>query len=124
MSFMIVAWITEAMEFALAGLIGCYLFWALGVVGFDVAFRGFATDTPWFLFGAILFGTMATKSGLARRMAFLVMRRVGNTYSRILLGLIITAALMTFIVPSGVASVVVMAAVGVGVIEGVGGGAG
>src|SRR5438552_16725700 len=63
-SFMIVAWITEAMEFALAGLIGCYLFWALGVVGFDVAFRGFATDTPWFLFGAILFGTMATKTGL------------------------------------------------------------
>src|SRR5881296_2588308 len=45
-SFMIVAWIRGAMEFRLAGLIGCYLFWALGVVGFDVAFRGFATDTP------------------------------------------------------------------------------
>jgi len=116
-SFMIVAWITEAMEFALAGLIGCYLFWALGVVGFDVAFRGFATDTPWFLFGAILFGTMATKTGLARRMAFLVMRRVGSTYSRILLGLIVAAVLLTFIVPSGVACVVIMASIALGFIE-------
>jgi len=123
-SFMILAWITEAMEYALAGLIGCYLFWALRVVNFNVAFAGFATDTPWFLFGAILFGTMATKSGLARRMAFLVMRRVGNTYSRILLGLIITAAMLTFIVPSGVASVVIMSAVALGFIEAFGVGPG
>src|SRR5436190_7348419 len=123
-SFMLIAWITEAMEFALAGLIGCYLYWALGVAPFNVAFSGFATDTPWFLFGAILFGTMATKSGLARRMAFLVMGRVGNTYSRILLGLIITAAMLTFIVPSGVANVVIMAAVALGFIEAFGVGQG
>src|SRR4051812_21609794 len=50
-SFMILAWITEAVEYALAGFIGCYLFWALGVVPFGVAFSGFATDTPWFIFG-------------------------------------------------------------------------
>src|SRR5438105_11857011 len=69
-SFIIVAWITEAMEYATAGLIGCFLFWALGIVDFATAFSGFATDTPWFVFGATLFGTMAAKSGLARRLAF------------------------------------------------------
>lgn len=41
-AFMVVAWITQALEFALAGFIGCFLFWALGVVKFDVAFSGFA----------------------------------------------------------------------------------
>src|SRR6267378_3857610 len=123
-SFMILAWMTEALDLALAGLIGCYLYWALGVVNFNVAFSGFATDTPWFLFGALLFGTMATKSGLARRIAFLVMRRVGSTYSRILLGLIITGVLLTFIVPSGVANVVIMAAVTLGFIEAFGVGPG
>ena len=116
-SFMLIAWMTEAIEYALAGFIGCYLFWALGVVPFDVAFSGFATDTPWFLFGASLFGIMATKTGLARRIAFLVMKRVGNTYSRILLGLIITDFLLTFIIPSGIARVVVMAAVVLGLAE-------
>ena len=123
-SFMILAWITEALEYALAGFIGCYLFWALGVVPFAVAFSGFATDTPWFLFGAALFGAMATKTGLARRIAFLVMQRVGNTYSRILLGLIITDFLLTFVIPSGIARVVVMSAVALGLAEAFGVGPG
>src|SRR5262245_34965138 len=83
-SFMILAWITEAIDHALAGLIGCYLFWALKVVSFNVAFSGFANDTAWFLVGAMLFGTMAAKSGLARRLAYLVVLRVGQTYSRLL----------------------------------------
>src|SRR5262245_51785447 len=61
-SFIIIAWISEALDHALTGLIGCYLYWALGVVKFNVAFSGFANDTAWFLFGAVLFGAMATKS--------------------------------------------------------------
>ena len=122
--FMILAWITEAIDYALAGFIGCYLFWALGVVPFAVAFSGFATDTPWFLFGAALFGAMATKTGLARRIAFVVMERVGKTYARILLGLIITDFLLTFVIPSGIARVVVMSAVALGLVEAFGVGPG
>ncbi len=116
-SFMIIAWITEALAHALTGLIGCFLFWALRVVKFDVAFGGFADETPWFLFGAILFGMMATKSGLARRLAYLVMLRVGNTYARLLLGLILSDFLLTFLVPSGIARVVIMAAIAIGLVE-------
>jgi solute carrier family 13 (sodium-dependent dicarboxylate transporter), member 2/3/5 len=122
--FMILAWMTEALEYALAGFIGCYLYWALGVAPFAVAFSGFATDTPWFLFGAALFGTMATKTGLARRIAFIVMQRVGKTYSRILLGLLITDFLLTFVIPSGIARVVVMSALALGLAEAFGVGQG
>src|SRR5207245_3466999 len=39
-AFMLVAWITEATEPALAGLIGCFLFWALGIARFELAFGG------------------------------------------------------------------------------------
>ena len=116
-SFMIIAWITEALPHALAGLIGCYLFWVLKVVKFGTAFSGFATETPWFLFGAGLFGMMATKSGLARRLAYMVMLRVGGSYSRILLGLILSSFLLTFLVPSGIACVVIMAAVALGLMD-------
>src|ERR1700704_223027 len=123
-SFMIIAWITEALAHALTGLIGCFLFWALKVVKFEVAFGGFADETPWFLFGAILFGMMATKSGLARRLAYLVMLRVGNTYSRLLLGLILSDFLLTFLVPSGIARVVIMAAIAIGLVEAFGVGMG
>ena len=116
-SFMIIAWITHALDHAVTGLIGCYLFWALGVAKVETAFGGFSNGTPWFLFGAVLFGTMATKSGLGRRLAHLVMRRVGTTYTRLLLGLIISDFLLTFPIPSGIARVVIMAAVAIGLIE-------
>jgi len=115
--FMLLAWITEAIDHAIAGLIGCFLFWALGVVHFNVAFSGFANDTPWFLFGATLMGMMASKSGLARRLAYHVMLRVGTTYPRILLGLILTDFLLTLVVPSGIARIVIMAAIALGLVE-------
>src|SRR5215831_8341458 len=115
--FMVVAWITRAMDYALAGLVGCFLFWALGVVRFPVAFSGFANDTAWFLFGALLLGVIATRSGVARRLAYFIMLHVGITYPRILLGLILTDFLLTFIVPSGIARVVVMASIALGLAE-------
>src|ERR1700693_4070733 len=115
--FMVVAWITRAMDYALTGFVGCFLFWALGVVKFPVAFSGFANDTAWFLFGALLLGVIATRSGIARRIAYFIMLRVGVTYPRILLSLIVTDFLLTFIVPSGIARVVIMASIALGLAE-------
>ena len=123
-SFMIGAWITHALDHGIAGIIGCYLFWTLGVVRFQSAFGGFAETTPWFLFAAIMFGLMATKSGLARRMAYWIMRAVGHSYARLLLGLILSDFILTILVPSGIARVVIMAAIAVGLIEAFGVGRG
>jgi anion transporter len=116
-SFMVIAWITEAFPYALTGLIGCFLFWVLKVVPFETAFSGFADQTPWFLFCVSLIAMMATKSGLARRLAYLVMRRVGTSYSRLLLGMILSSFLLTFLVPSGIACVLIMGAVALGLME-------
>ena len=115
--FMILAWVTETLELGLTGLIGCYLFWALGIVKVDVAFGGFADDTAWLIVGAMLFGTMAAKSGLARRIAYLILLKVGTTYSRLLLGLIVTDFLLCFFIPSGTPRVVIMATIALGLIE-------
>jgi len=114
---LIIGWITEALDPALIGLIGCFLFWALGIVSFQTAFSGFVDTTTWFLLGAILLGTMASKSGLARRLAFIIMSKVGTSYSRLLLGLILSDFVLTFLVPSGVARIVIMAGVAVGLME-------
>jgi anion transporter len=117
MSFMVIAWMTQATEFALAGIIGCFLFWALGVARFDQAFSGFANDTAWFLFAALLLGRIASKTGLARRVAYSIMLRLGTSYPRILMGLILTDFLLTFIVPSGIARVVIMGSIALALVE-------
>ncbi|MBI2817821.1 MAG: anion permease [Acidobacteria bacterium] len=116
-TFMILGWITEAFDHAITGFLGCFLYWFLEVVRFPVAFSGFANDTTWFLFGAMLIGMMAMKTGLARRIAFMIMLTVGNSYARILLGLIIVNYVLTYFVPSAISRLVIVAAIGMGLME-------
>jgi anion transporter len=116
-SFMILAWMTNIMEYGAAGLIGCLLFWMTGVAKIETAFSGFANDTPWFLFGAILLGTAANKTGVPQRIGSFVVGRVGASYSRLLLGLIITSFVLTLFVPSGNARLVIMASFAISVIN-------
>jgi di/tricarboxylate transporter len=65
---MIAAWMTQVVDLGISGILGCFLFWMLGIAKFEVAFSGFADTTAWFLFGAVCFGLMVAKSGLARRL--------------------------------------------------------
>ncbi len=122
--FMIATWMTQVLDHGIAGILGCFLFWMLGIARFETAFSGFADTSPWFLFGAVAFGLTVSKSGLARRLAFGVMRAVGHSYPRLLLGLIISNFLLTPIVPSGIARVVIMAAIAMGLVEAFGVGKG
>src|SRR2546426_12363998 len=98
-ALMIILWATEAMDHALTGFFGVFLFWILGVSRFENAFSGFSNETPWFLLGAILIGAMASKSGLARRIAYTIATRIGTSYSRLLLAFIIVDFLLTFLIP-------------------------
>jgi anion transporter len=122
--FMIAAWMTQVVDLGVSGILGCFLFWMLGIARFETAFSGFADTSAWFLFGAVCFGLMVGKSGLARRLAFAVMRVVGHTYPRLLLGLIISNFLLTPVVPSGIARVVIMAAIAMGLADAFGFGKG
>ena len=108
--FMIAMWMTQVLDHGVAGILGCFLFWMFGVARFETAFSGFADTSAWFLFGAICFGLMGSKSGLARRLAYVVMGSIGHSYPRLLLGLIVSNFLLTAMVPSGIARVVIMAA--------------
>jgi len=116
-AFMIVAWMTEIMEYAAAGLIGLLLFWYFGAAEPAVIFSGFVSDASWFYLGAMLIGAMATKSGLPQKIGNWVVSNVGVTYSRLVLGVIIIDFLLTFIVPSGAAVLVVMASIAMGIVN-------
>jgi anion transporter len=114
--FMIIYWIMEPMDHAMTALIGSYLFWALGVAKFSVAFGGFTSTTPWFLFGGLLIGEAATRTGLAQRLGYMLLHRMGTSYSQLLLGVITLSFLINFVVPSGPARVTVIAPILIGVV--------
>jgi anion transporter len=116
-AFAVIFWIVQPIEHAWTGLIACFLFMALKVAPPNLAFSGFASDAPWFLFGAILIGAAAAQSGLAGRLAHRILGIVGTSYSRILLGFILVDFTLIFLVPSGIARVTILASMAIGVVE-------
>jgi solute carrier family 13 (sodium-dependent dicarboxylate transporter), member 2/3/5 len=115
--FMVIGWMTEVMPHAVTGLVGCYLFVLLRVANFESAFSGFSDETTWFYLGILLFGMMASETGLSLRLAVQLLKRFGDSYSNILLGLILFSFLLTFVVPSGVACMVIEASVAIGLLQ-------
>jgi sodium-dependent dicarboxylate transporter 2/3/5 len=116
-TLLIVFWITEILPHAMTGLLGCWLFWTLGVVSSRVAFAGFSSEAPWFLLGALFIGAMATESGLAKRLAYTTLSRVGTSFPRILMAFILTDFVMTFMIPSGPPRVILLGTIALGVVR-------
>ena len=115
-AFMVIFWIVEVIPHAMTGLLGCWLFWALKVVPAEVAFRGFSNENPWFLLGALFIGAMVTESGLDRRLAYRILYWGGASYSRILMGFILTGFVMAFMIPAGPPRVILLGSVVLGVV--------
>jgi len=116
----VVLWAADLLPHALTGLIGCFLFWSLGDIPFSTAFGGFAHPAAWFVFAAGLFGIVTTKSGLARRLAYWVMGRLGTSYPRLILSFVLTSFALNLLVPSGVARVIILAGIALGVVKAMG----
>ena len=118
--FMIVYWIAEPVDHAITALIGCYLFWALGTVKFSIAFSGFASATPWFLFGGALMAEAVTSTGLAKRLGFQALSTAGTSYMRLLFGIAILSVFAAPLIPSATARIVIIAPLLIGVLSAMG----
>lgn len=114
---MLLMWTSHVLPHAVTGLIGCYLFWCVVGVPFSTAFGGFAQANAWFVLAASVFGLIATKTRIAHRLASVILHRSGLSYSRLVLGFILTSLLLNFIVPSGVARIIILAGIGIGIVK-------
>jgi anion transporter len=119
-AFMIVYWIAEPIDHGLTALIGIYLFWALEVAKFPVAFSGFVNSTTWFLFSSLLMAEAAARTGLAKRIGFLVMSKVGSSTTQILTGLLSLSLVLTLFVPSGMGRIAILAPLTAGIFQAAG----
>lgn len=107
----IVWWATEPIPHAWSGLLALFLFWVTGSTSLIVVASGFWNSTTGFLLGALLIGGIVTRSGLAERIAFTFAAKLGSSYSGLLLAMVATDFFLTFLIPSGIARVAILAAV-------------
>jgi solute carrier family 13 (sodium-dependent dicarboxylate transporter), member 2/3/5 len=108
-AFMIVYWIAEPIDHGLTALLGIYLFWALQITKFSVAFSGFINPTTWFLFSSLLMAEAAARTGLAKRIGLILMSKVGSSPTQLLFGLLMLSIVLTFFIPSGMGRIAILA---------------
>ena len=131
LAFAVVIWMTEAISYpvsavVITALMALMLGFAPDLVKPDtvmgtskalsMALGGFS-NTAWALVGGALFLAAAmTRTGLDRRIALLVLSKVGAKTNRILIGVIFIGFLLSFFVPSTTARVSAMVPIVMGVI--------
>jgi DASS family divalent anion:Na+ symporter len=94
-------WILEIFPEYITGLLMC-TFWAVvKVVPFDKAFANFSTSSWWILVGAFGLGVAATKCGLLRRIALVILKLFPGNFAGQSLGLLGAGTIISPLIPSG-----------------------
>lgn len=130
LAFSVVIWMTEAVSYAVSAVVIIALTaFMLGMApeaaggkamgttrALGVALGGFS-NTAWALVcGALFLAAAMTRTGLDKRIALIVLSRVGAKTNRVLIGVILVGFLLSFVVPSTTARVSCMVPIVMGII--------
>ncbi len=107
----VILWITGPLPMGFTALLVMVVPWVLGYVEPEVALSGFASTSFWLLFAALGMGYCVQASGLAKLLALLILLAIGRpTYRRVLLTVLFTALILSYVIPTGLAKMAVMLA--------------
>ena len=96
----IILWISAAIPLSVTGLLIMVLLPLLGVMKSDQAFSLFGNQAVFFILGAFILAGAMLKTGLSHRLSLLFIRRFDSSPRRLLVGILVTCALMAFIMPA------------------------
>jgi len=129
--FAVVVWVTEALDYAIsAAVIAALMAVLLGtapsltnpkvligtVSGLTTAMSGFGNVALTLVAAALFLAAAMTITGLDRRIALLVLRRVGARASRVVMGSIVVSFILAFLVPSATARAAAVIPIMMGVV--------
>ncbi len=113
-------WSTSVIPPFLAGLIFFALSTIFHLVEPAILFSGFASTAVWLIVAGFVIGGAISSSGLDKRLASIIAPHLTLSYFRLIFGLVLTAMLLGFIMPSSVGRAIVLIPVGMALAEHVG----
>jgi len=130
--FSVIIWMTEAVSYPVsAALIMTVMAFLLGTApdiadpskstgtsrGLTMALGGFSNTALALVAAALFLSAAMTKTGLDRRIALMVLSKMGARTNRVLIGVILVGLLLSFFVPSTTARVACMVPIVMGIIS-------
>lgn len=116
----LVLWSSSFVPPFLAGLIFFALVAILGLISPSVLFSGFGSTAVWLIISGFVIGAAISESGLGKKLAELIAPYLTVSYPRLITGLVFSAMLLGFIMPSSVGRAVVLIPIGMALADTVG----
>jgi len=110
LAFAVVFWITTPIPVYFTGLLASVLPWLLGFQ-FNIAFAGFASGTTWLFFAALGIAGGLSVSGVAKRIALVIISKVKPTFTNTMIMLFVVMFILGYVIPSGSGRTAVMLAI-------------
>lgn len=114
--WMAIWWISEAVPLAVTSLLPLVLFPLCGIAGTAATAMHYGKEIIFLFLGGFLLALGIERSGLHRRAALWIMARVGTAPSRLLLGVMLSSALLSMWINS-TACVLVMLPIALGLVD-------
>jgi anion transporter len=113
----VVFWASGVQDPSLSGLLIITLMSVLGVMPFDRAVAGFGTEFVWLLVVTFVLAQAMAETGLGRRIALVLLRRAGADPPLVLLALLGSVVVLSFMVPTAAGRISMILPVVLGIIE-------
>lgn len=104
----------------LTGLLFFGLAVVLNLIEPNVLFSGFSSTAIWLIISGFIIGAAISNSGLGRRLAAFIAPHVTKSYAFLIGGLVLSAVLLGFVMPSSVGRAVVLVPIGMALADRVG----
>lgn len=98
-SICVALWVTNYLPLAITSLLGMVLIPLLGVMDAGEAFAFFGDRAVFFILGALMIAAAIYHTGLGARIAYLLLARFDKKPANVVLGIMLSAALLSCIMP-------------------------
>ncbi|WP_432468819.1 SLC13 family permease [Agarivorans sp. Z349TD_8] len=116
----LIFWSTGALPPFLTGLLFFALVAVFKLIAPNILFSGFGSTAVWLIISGFVIGSAISVSGLGKKLAFSIAPYLTASYPRLIGGLVASAMLLGFVMPSSVGRSVVLIPIGMALAEQVG----
>jgi anion transporter len=116
----LVLWSTSVVPPFLVGLIFFALATTFKLIEPTLLFSGFGSTAVWLIISGFVIGAAISSTGLGKRLAIAIAPHLTQSYTKLIGGLVISAALLGFVMPSSVGRAVVLIPIGMALADQVG----
>lgn len=113
-------WSTSAAPPFYTGLLFFALVAIFKLIPTDVLFSGFGSTAVWLIISGFVIGSAISVSGLGKNLALAISPYLVSSYTRLIVGLVFSAMILGFVMPSSVGRAVVLIPIGMALAEQVG----